>query len=282
MLDVYETKDERFVFFTCISVNPVPKLKQDICPVLVRILREPVPSMLRHRIAGVVSLEREERLMHIGSDAELKYYIKRIAAEELFEGDLQNEVTLEIYDPGEKLMVAGEPLRSFMILVEGTTRICAVSEEGKQVLVAEAVPPQMLGDIEFMDNEKTLHSVFAKDRVKTITISARALEEKFADSLNFYRFICANLMRKLYETSGAYSGSLLYDAKTRLINYLLSQGRDGEEFAFPVEITAELLGITSRHLSRLITELCELGAIERRPHRSLRILDREKLEKSRH
>ena len=81
------------------------------------------------------------------------------------------------------------------------------------------------------------------------------------ESLNFYRLVCRNLMRKLYNTSSAYSRALLYPAKNRLALYLLENAADGA-VQLKGRAVAGILGITPRHLSRLLGDFKRSGILK--------------------
>lgn len=87
--------------------------------------------------------------------------------------------------------------------------------EGKLAVIAEARPPYLLGDIEYMQNRPVLHDVYAKGAVRLISVPVYAFGGEM-ESLNFYRLVCSSLMRKLYNTSSAYSRALLYPAWPRI------------------------------------------------------------------
>lgn len=144
--------------------------------------------------------------------AGLEGYIAHIGAEGFFTPELTQRARLLEYEPGEQIMTEGGEVRSLMILVSGTARISSLSPEGKLAVIAEARPPHLLGDIEYLQNRPVLHDVYAKGAVRLISVPVYALGGEM-ESLNFYRLVCSSLMRKLYNTSSAYSRALLYPAK---------------------------------------------------------------------
>ena len=131
--------------------------------------------------------------------------------------------------------------------------------EGKLAVIAEARPPHLLGDIEYLQNRPVLHDVYAKGAVRLISVPVYALGGEM-ESLNFYRLVCSSLMRKLYNTSSAYSRALLYPAKNRLAAYLPENSADGKYMRG--RAVTGLPGITPRHLSRLLGGFQALRRIE--------------------
>ena len=192
--------------------------------------------------------------------AGLEGYIAHIGAEGFFTPELTQRARLLEYEPGEQIMTEGGEVRSLMILVSGTARISSLSPEGKLAVIAEARPPHLLGDIEYLQNRPVLHDVYAKGAVRLISVPVCALGGEM-ESLNFYHLVCSSLMRKLYNTSPAYSRALLYPAKNRLAAYLLENSSDGKVY-MRGRAVAGLLGITPRHLSRLLGDFRRSGVLK--------------------
>ena len=157
-------------------------------------------------------------------------------------------------------MPAGKEVRSLLILVSGAASISSLSPEGKFAVIAEAQPPHLLGDIEYLQNRPVLHDVHAKGPAALLSVPAGALNGDM-ESLNFYRLVCRNLMRKLYNTSSAYSRALLYPATNRLAAYLLENAVDGRVH-IKGRAVAGILGITPRRLSRLLSSFRVAGILQ--------------------
>lgn len=190
----------------------------------------------------------------------LRGYIEHIGAEDFFTPELTAHARLLQYEPDEQIMAEGDEVRSLMILVSGAAIICSLSPEGKLAVIAEAQPPHLLGDIEYLQNRPILHDVHAKGAATFISVPADALGGDM-ESLNFYRLVCRNLMRKLYNTSSAYSRALLYPAKNRLAAYLLENAADGV-VQLKGRAVAGIFGITPRHLSRLLGDFKRSGILK--------------------
>ncbi|MEA5050229.1 MAG: Crp/Fnr family transcriptional regulator [Oscillospiraceae bacterium] len=196
------------------------------------------------------------------SGALLKDHIRKVAAEELFTGETLARSQLLQYEPGETILEAGDPLRCLMLITEGLAQVCSLSADGKLAVIADAAPPQILGDIELLQQKAALHHVRAKTPVCLVRIPIDAASGSAPDSLLFYRRLCQILMRKLYKTSHAYSQALLYPAAERLAALLLDSAQDGR-IRLREKDAAERLGITPRHLRRLLSAWIEQGVLAR-------------------
>ena len=205
---------------------------------------------------------------------ELRHYLAPLGAESLAEPRLR----LHRVRPGQHILEQGAPIDQLFLLCEGRLKVCSVSEGGRYVVVARSTPPQFLGDIEFFDGLPALHSVIAESEAVLIGFPLSLVRTELTGSIDFYRFMCRVLMGKLYRTSRAYSASLLYPAKNRLALYLLQNaGPDGTLRLVGVQ-TAALLGITPRHLSRLLSHLQQENLLVQLRPKVYQLTDRAALE----
>lgn len=205
------------------------------------------------------------------SRRELADQVNAIAAEDIFDEQALARCSLVEFSDGEQVLAAGDRLESVLVITEGVAQICSLSSEGRLVTVAEAEAPQLLGDIEYLSGEPVLHGAYARGKLRAISIPPSVLEGTCQDSLAFYRLICANLVKKLRRTSYEYSRALLYPARVRLARWLIGHA-DGTGVATIRGVdVADELGITPRHLSRLIGELVGEGILERTAPKRLAI-----------
>ena len=176
----------------------------------------------------------------------LEGYIELIGAGDFFTPELIAGARLLEYGPGEQIM-------------------------------AEAQPPHLLGDIEYLQNRPVLHDVRTKGAAVLISVPAGALSGDM-ESLNFYRLVCRNLMHRLYNTSSAYSRALLYPARNRLAAYLLENAVEGRVY-MKGRAAAGSLGITPRHLSRLLGGFRRAGILRPDGPKTYRLCDTARLKK---
>ena len=211
------------------------------------------------------------------SPERIRQVAAELGAESLLLPEVLRNTRIVSYEEGETMMTSGDPVEEVSVLFRGAMRVYSVSESGKLVTVAVARPPEMFGDIEFLQGRDTLHSVVAETQSEVLCFALRDVRTYLAENVVFYRMICNNLIEKLYNTSSNYSRVLQYPTKTLLAQYLLrSREADGIVSCKSREL-AEYLGVAPRHISRLITELVEEGAVARESGRRLRVTDPERL-----
>ncbi len=216
--------------------------------------------------------------MQILQDADrLRSYAAQYDMEEILTAEVRANARLVCHAQGEMIMETGDDISQILFLVEGTLRVYSLSENGKLGIVALARPPQMLGDIEYIRGVGALHSVRAETDATLIGIPIADVQKYLSSNISFYRMICNNLVEKLYQTSGEYSRALLYPAKNRFARYLLDRMDEDNLVRFSSGEAAQNLGITARHMSRLISALEREQILCRQKPKTLRILRPESL-----
>lgn len=200
-----------------------------------------------------------------------------VGAESLLIPEVLRNTRIAEYEAGETIMFSGDAVTAVSVLLRGSVRIYSVSENGKLVTVAVAKPPQMFGDIEFLKGHETLHSVVAETSTALLCFTLEDVRDHLSSQVAFYRLICNNLIEKLYNTSYNYSKVLLYDTKKLLAQQILENCDDTGVVRCKSKELAEHLGVTPRHISRLITELEKKGVVSRQYGRRLRVVDRQLL-----
>ena len=83
------------------------------------------------------------------------------------------------------------------------------------------------------------------------------------------------LAQKLQNRGHAHMASALLSSEARLCGYLLFTAQDGM-FHEPMTEAAQAIGVSYRHVFRLINVLCQDGILEKTPD-GLRILDTDAL-----
>jgi CRP-like cAMP-binding protein len=210
--------------------------------------------------------------------ARLRQYAERLGFTDMLTPEVEAGARIVTYQAGQMIMETGDAIHHILILVEGSLRVYSISERGKLGIVALAKPPQLLGDIEYMQEVNALHSVRAETKATLISFPIADVQNYLSGSITFYRMICNNLIDKLYKTSGDYSRTLLYPAKNLFARYLLDRMDSECLVRFSASEASQNLGITPRHMSRLITALEQDQILRRERTKVLRILAPDALE----
>lgn len=186
---------------------------------------------------------------------------------------------LRQYRPGEALAVAGQPIHSFSILVRGRCRVESSSQEGRQAVLGYLAPPAVNGDIELLCSCPSLHGVRAVGPVTVIAIPRAVFLGQMMNHLPFVQMLCRGFAAKLYDTSSKHSSDMLYPVKSRLAHYMLGRmPPKGHTLPLKTGETAQYLGISTRHLRRVLAGMEEEGLV-RREDGVVTVLDPEALGK---
>lgn len=210
-----------------------------------------------------------------------KELIHQYQLDELFPEALLPKLEIHYYAEKEYVYIANESPQYFSICLKGRMKVIPSSEEGKIVLIDYLRPLSIIGDIELFCGCNYLHCVLAVTPVTILAIPRKLFLNEMMENTVFLRFMCITLSEKLNSSSKNHSLSLLYPVKTRLYYYVLqlSDEADSDTVAIKMVEAAQYLGISERHLRRILDECQEEGSLLQTSHQ-LKILNRALLEKN--
>jgi len=199
------------------------------------------------------------------SSAALDEYIARYQLEQAIPPQARPLVELLRFAPGEFLCRAGAPMEHLHIIVDGRCKVVPLSEDGKTVVLSYLEPTDLNGDIELYNNAPSIHSVCARNHVAVIAIHRSVLFSVMMENNAFLQMLCKSFAVKLYRSSQEHSSTMLYSIRSRVARYLVDQmtAQSAAEIRMKMDELAQYLGITSRHLRRVLSDLEEKGAIKR-------------------
>ncbi|MDD3411644.1 MAG: helix-turn-helix domain-containing protein, partial [Eubacteriales bacterium] len=130
----------------------------------------------------------------------------------------------------------------------------------------------ILGDVELMLPDRTATStVIALSPFRCVCVPFRQNAARLTQNIGFMNHVAAGLSQKLVVSSGSYAASALNTAEERLCAYILAAARDGL-FTEVLSEVAQSVGMSYRHLFRVIGRLCGEGVLQRTDG-GFRILD---------
>lgn len=167
------------------------------------------------------------------------------------------DCNIKYYHAGEPVLYQGHPLESIFIILHGTVKVSTQAESGKELTLCYHKPGDILGDIGFMMGSSTATSmVFAVSDTACIAIPLSENTEALKNCIPFLNYIGKLLAEKLLNRGEAQTATALAPAKIRLCAYILQMEKNGF-FREPLVETAQVLGISYRHIFRLIRRLCD-------------------------
>lgn len=224
-------------------------------------------------------------MQEIQDQKQLQAYLQQYRIEDVFHEPLLPHLGLYQFEPGEVLCAQGERSEILYVLVKGTTKTSLTSPEGKTLVLSFKTPPEMIGDIEYVERVELMNTVEAVTTVEVLGIRYQWLYQYGQDHAPFLRFILNIITYKFRVKSESMSFNLMYPVEIRLASYLLSVTTlehntllTGDPADYNLTDIANLIGTSYRHLNRVISQFSEDGLLER-TRGKLVILNREGLEK---
>lgn len=200
----------------------------------------------------------------IKNDVLLKSYIKKWRLENALNSKIEY-LQLHEFKEGEMVFFSGDELNYIYIIVSGKLRIFPISSTGKEILLCLGEPLDIMGDIEYITKEKINNNVMALKDTMLIGIPKRNMAKVLDKNEEMYRFMLDTMARKLKFSGKRYYTYLLSPLKNRLAQYLYEISDKGKINKLKVNYKniAEFLGVSPRHLRRVLEELEEENLISR-------------------
>lgn len=174
------------------------------------------------------------------------------------------------FERGEYVTRAGVQPDYLLIFLTGRAQVLPLSKDGKQALLDYLNPGEICGDLELLldltEIKKSYYDVRMFKAGKAVAIPCKYVREVLTSRAQFLLFICTQTMKKLDISSRGLSRSLVYDAKSRVLGYIDEcRGGDEEVISFKPTEAALKVGITYRHMCRILDELVLEGVVQKVP-----------------
>jgi len=201
------------------------------------------------------------RLAH--AEETIQHYVDRFEMERFLNDDLLRHLQLFRFPAYSNVYIEEDEQQYFYFLVDGQVQCYHYHLNGKLAVFAVNNPFAAIGDVEILDKERLHSNVIAAQDTIMLGIETDVVHRYGADDPRFLRFLIDQLREKLYRTNSLQVNQVL-PLISRLAVYILAQpsSSDDDVIALPgKEELASLLGITPRHLNRVLKELVESGGI---------------------
>lgn len=216
------------------------------------------------------------------NDQELKH-TKQLLNDMNLSGIYTNEVlnysTYLRFRNKSQIIHSHDPIDALFFILAGKVFVTSYSLNGDKVIIDTMEAGEFFGDIELYRARATsLHNIVSTPNTIILKIPAKIVITQLNVHIPFLNFMCVKLTEKLTNTSSNYSKSLLLPAKNKLARYITEQFEltRHSDIPFSVKRVSETLGISDRHLRRLIREL-EESELTFKTHSCLKIINLKKL-----
>lgn len=189
-----------------------------------------------------------------------------------------HDCTLCTFDYGEVILNQGEPVEYLFIVAQGKIKVSILAANGKDLTLCYYIDSGILGDVEIMQDNKfaSATSIAAVPSV-CMRIPLAMNEEYLTCNIKFMNLLAKGLSTKLLKSSNAHISSALYTGEERLCSYILIAEHKGV-FADILTDVSRSIGISYRHLFRVLNDMCQRGVLEKTESGYV-ILDRQYLKK---
>lgn len=180
------------------------------------------------------------------------------------------------FEPGEFITREGEPISRFVIVMEGRAKACRTAANGNSLILCYYISGGMIGEIELLTKQNIAGTtVTAITKFECIAIHYQDCQIELKKNPEFLRILGTVLARKLEDSSENLATSALCTGEQRLCSYIL-QNSNNDRFHDVLSDVCCSIGISYRHLFRLLNELCNEDIL-RKLESGYQILDYSRL-----
>ena len=200
-----------------------------------------------------------------------------------FQDSLLAAARLRRLSSGQLLFKRGDPPCGLYAVLEGSVRIGAVSEQGKEALLSLVEPPHWFGEICLFDGQARTHDAFAVGTCTLLHIPQAALLKVLDEQPVYWRQLALLMSHKLRLTFINLEQLSLMPAPARLAHRLLMIAAGYGEIdpprrvlQLPQEQLASLLSLSRQTTNQLLKELQGQG-IPNLKYGEIEIVDADRL-----
>lgn len=166
------------------------------------------------------------------------------------------------FDKGDIVCRENQLIGSLLICVSGHGRSYVNERNGKSLILNIFKRGYVIGDYELIMDFATLTTVIADTSMACIAIPLGVYRQYLLSNNAFMRKIAEILANKLYASLHHSAASRLMPLEYRLCVHLLKVNHHGK-FNSRLTDTADMLGVSYRHLLRTISSLVSMGMMSK-------------------
>lgn len=200
--------------------------------------------------------------------------IEQLGLSEILPQRLRGMLQLQIFRKNEYVVRSDHRPQGISVLISGKVQVMPLSEDGTEIILNYLYPLDVIGDMEILLSTGYIYSVRASMRTAALFLPLSVVTELMENSPPFLRFMLHALNAKVMIFSKYSSHSRFYGTKCSFCRFLYEQKLRLNSDLIPILMkqAAIYIGISERHLRRIVREMEEEGLIEKLP-RQIRILD---------
>ena len=170
---------------------------------------------------------------------------------------------LHRYASGETIFRQDCALETLLFVIRGTAKVCLNARNGRNLILCYYASEGMLGDVEFATGESAaMTTVIAVTDFLCAAVPLSENAESLKGNLAFMNRVANGLSRKLLRSCDAHVASALYTSEQRICSYILMARQNGW-FREYLTDAAQTVGVSYRHVLRIMNALCEAGILSK-------------------
>ncbi|MBR0138145.1 MAG: cyclic nucleotide-binding domain-containing protein [Erysipelotrichaceae bacterium] len=180
----------------------------------------------------------------------------------LFKSDARKFTELIVFEKNEYIIREGVPSEYIFFLTEGEVRYFSISNTGRIIPFGGTNTFRVFGEVASLWNLAPSVTVQAEKKTYTLAINLAEHRNTLLNDNTFLRYICqilADRISMLNDNMVAYSTS---SAESRMATFIL-QNTSGNMLSCRLSDCSEALGISYRHVIRIINRFCEQNLMKK-------------------
>ena len=173
--------------------------------------------------------------------------------EELYHQQTRENIILQSFSKGQKLLIQDQSLSKVMLVKEGITKCYFEEENGKEYIVEFLGNGEILGEVELIKNIPCLCGIEALTEVVVYTINLSHFNELMQRDFILNNLLLNSFAERIINTTSRASYQQLYTVEHTLAQLLKMQAKQNVQIS--KEDMAAYLGITVRSLNRILKDL---------------------------
>ncbi len=197
----------------------------------------------------------------IKNDRLLKQILQEKEYERYFGHQIDEHVFLADFSAGETIIYQDEKPDYLYYLIKGKCRVSAFMENGKTVIINTLTAPCLVGEIEIIKNDSPF-SVETMQNCRAVVIPVNRCRNILLNDNRFLYQLCVSLVDKERNNAINLAHHISFPFEYRLAKFILDNS-DGKTFKLKKTIIAESLGISYRHLEKVMNSFIAKGYLKK-------------------
>lgn len=190
-------------------------------------------------------------------------HIRRLTDWQITGIDLRDAAGLR-FQPGETILRQGMPMDYLLFVISGKVKVCSDAANGKDLLLCYYISEGIIGDVELMTDKRVAGTTInAVTECLCIGLPYSKYADILKNNLLFVNRVGRELALKLLRSSKNSALTALHSGEERLCAHISAVSQDGV-FSETLTDAARSIGISYRHLLRILNRLCSAGVLAKK------------------